>query len=313
MFERKDDVCTAGEIAEFLKARLHGYDCAIVQPCSLDRLKNNSLLCFGKGVSNDQYDFSQLDSYSEMLVILWDEFPRRPNCSYILSKEPRLDFVRVLNEFFVRHEKPSIHPTAIIEKGAIIGRDVLIGSHTYIGSKVRLGDSCRIYHNVSILGDVEMDSGCVVKSNAVIGSEGFSFVTGETGLDHFPQTGQMVTGKNGWIRSNSTIEQAEINSTIIEDDVKIGDLVQVGHSVLIGRQSQITAGTVICGRARVGSGVWLAANATINNAVHVGDFAYVGLGAVVLKDVDPWTVVVGNPARFLKKRDEIDQFDDRIF
>jgi UDP-3-O-[3-hydroxymyristoyl] glucosamine N-acyltransferase len=312
MFESKEDACTAAEIAEFLQAELQGRNCAVYQGCSLDNMKDNSVIWLGKRAADRHYDLGQLDNFTEMLVILWDQFPGRPNCAHILSKEPRLDFVRVLNKFLVTHEKPGIHPTAVIEKGAVIGGNAIIGAHTYIGPKVRLGDNCRIYHNVSILGDVEMGSGCVVKSNAVIGSEGFSFVTGSNNLEHFPQTGRIVIGNNVWIGSASTVERAAIDATTIEDDVKIDDLVQIGHNTTIGRLSQITAGVVICGRARVGSGVWIAPNSTINNAVHVGDGAYVGLGAVVLKDVEPGTVVVGNPARFLKKREEIDGFDDRI-
>lgn len=312
MFESKADACTASEIAEFLQAELHGRNCAVYQACSLDQMKNNSLLWLGKRACDRNYDLSQLDNYAEMLVILWDQFPGRPNCAHILSKEPRLDFVRALNQFLVTHEKPGIHPTAVIEKGAVLGRNVLVGVHSYIGPKVRIGDNCRIYHHVSILGDVEMGPGCVVKSNASIGSEGFSFVPHGEQLEHFPQTGRIVIGRNVWIGSASTVERAAVDTTTIEDDVKIDDLVQIGHNSSVGRFSQITAGVVICGRARVGSGVWVAPNSTINNAVHVGDGAYVGLGSVVLKDVDPGTVVVGNPARFLKMRQEIDGFDHRI-
>jgi len=312
MFEPKQDACTAAEIAKFLGTELHGRDCAVYQGCSLDQMQDNSVLWIGKRARDQGYDLSQLDAYVEMLVILWDQCPARPNCAYVLSTQPRLDFVRVLNEFLVYREKPGIHPTAIVEKGAVVGKDALIGAHSYIGPKVRIGDNCRIYQNVSILGDVTIGPCCVVKSSAVIGSEGFSFVTGGRGLEHFPQTGRIVIGANVWIGSGSTIERAAINATTIEDEVKIDDLVQIGHNTTIGRQSQITAGVVVCGRSHVGRGVWIAPNATINNGVRVGDDAYVGLGAVVLKDVEPGTVVVGNPAKFLKQRKDLDAGDDRV-
>jgi UDP-3-O-[3-hydroxymyristoyl] glucosamine N-acyltransferase len=314
VFELKRDARTAEEIANFLKAELNGSNCVVCQPCSLDELKDNSVLWVGKPARDHKYDLSRLDAHSEMLVILWRQFPGRPDCSYILSDEPRLDFARVLNEFFVTLEKPYIHPTAIIQRGAAIGRDVLIGAYTYVGPKVRIGDNCRIYHNVSILGDVRIGSGCVVKSNAAIGSEAFGFVMGRDGLVHFPQTGRIIVGDNVWIGSNSTIERAAIDATVIENEVKIDDLVQIGHNTMIGSRSLICAGVIICGRARVGGGAWIAPNATISNAVTVGDGAYVGLGAVVIRDVDPGIVVVGNPARFLKKRGEAetDHPDSRV-
>jgi UDP-3-O-[3-hydroxymyristoyl] glucosamine N-acyltransferase len=141
MFESKEDASTAGEIAEFLQAELQGRNCAVYQACSLDNMKDNSLLWLGKRASDRGYDLSQLDKYNELVVILWDQFPGRPNCAHILSKEPRLDFVRALNQFLVTHEKPAVHPTAVIEKGAVIGGNALIGAHTYIGPKVRIGAS----------------------------------------------------------------------------------------------------------------------------------------------------------------------------
>lgn len=312
MFERRPDAVTAGEIAEFLRSELHGRNCALYQPCSLDHIRDNSILWLGSRSKDHGFDLSRLSAFGEMLVILWDRFPGRPECSYILSQEPRLDFVRTLNEFFVTRENPGIHPTAVIEKGAVVGGDALIGPHVVIGPKVRVGDKCRIYQGVSILGEVEIGSGCVIKPNAVIGSEGFSFVTGSEGLEHFPQTGRIKIGDRVWIGAGATVERAAIDDTLIEDHVKIDDLVQIGHNTVIGRGAQVTAGVVVCGRARVGKGAWIAPNATINNAVVVGDGAYVGLGAVVLRDVEPGAVVVGNPARFLKKRSEIDGADDRI-
>jgi UDP-3-O-[3-hydroxymyristoyl] glucosamine N-acyltransferase len=300
VYERKTDSYYADEIARFLGRKLHGENCVILQPCSLENIRDSSVLFICKRVAGEGFDVGSLAGHSDLLVIVQRGFRSRLTCSYVVSPEPRLDFVRVLCHFFVKRPVPQVHPTAIVERGAVLGRDVLIGAHTYIGPEVQVGNNTMIFNNVVVTGRVEIGARCVIKSNATIGSEGFSFVTASRHLDHFPQIGRIVIGRNVWIGANTTIERAALDATTIGDDVRIDDLVQIGHNVSVGRAAQITAGAIICGRARIGPRVWIAPNACVDSAVAVGRGAFVGLGAVVLKDVKPSTVVAGSPARFLK-------------
>jgi UDP-3-O-[3-hydroxymyristoyl] glucosamine N-acyltransferase len=300
VYERKTDSYYANEIARFLGRRLHGENCVILQPCSLENVQDGSVLFVCERVAGEGFRAELLAGHSDLLVIVPRGFRAKLNHSYVVSPEPRLDFVRVLCQFFVKQPKPQIHPTAIVEKGAVLGHDIYVGAHSYIGPEVNVGKGTMIFNNVVITGKVDIGAHCVIKSNATIGSEGFSFVTASTHLEHFPQIGRIVIGRNVWVGSNTTIERAALDVTTIGDDVRIDDLVQVGHNVTIGRASQITAGSVICGRARIGPRVWIAPNASVDSDVVVGRGAFIGIGAVVLKDVRSATVVAGNPARFLK-------------
>lgn len=308
MFAKKDDACYASEIATFLGAPLQGKNCIVIEPCSLDNARQGGLLFLGRPLAQKGFDLSSMQLPSDCLAIIHDEFLSQPPCSYIKSSKPRADFVKVLNHFFARRAAPGIHPTAIIEEGALIGDEVLVGPHVHIGAEVTIGNRCQIFSNVVISGRVTIGDNCVIKANATIGSEGFSFVTESSDLDHFPQLGKITIGNNVWIGANSTIELAALDETVIEDDVKIDDLVQVGHNSHIGKKTQITAGSIICGRAWIGSNVWIAPNATIDSALKVGDNAWVGMGSVVIRNVDEGDVVVGNPAKFLKKRDALRAF-----
>jgi UDP-3-O-[3-hydroxymyristoyl] glucosamine N-acyltransferase len=300
MYQFKKTACHASEIAAFLERKLEGDDCVVTGPSSLEKIRNQSVLFIGQGVFERGVSLEGLIAHPELLVIVPEQLSGQVRGPHILSPQPRLDFVRVLQHFFAELPGPEIHPSAVVDPGAVLGRDVFIGPHAHIGSEAKIGDRTRILANVVVSGPVEMGADCVVKANAVIGSEGFSFVTDSENLDHFPQLGRIIIGRNVWVGSGSCIERAAIDTTIIEDDVKIDDLVQVGHNSIIGAGSQITAGTIICGRARVGRRVWIAPNACIDTGVVLGDGAFVGMGAVVLKDVEAGAVVVGNPARFLK-------------
>jgi UDP-3-O-[3-hydroxymyristoyl] glucosamine N-acyltransferase len=308
MYKQKSDAYYASEIADFLGRTLKGKNCVIYQPASLENLKDNSILFLCRRVCEEGFDVKKLEGASEILAIVYNKLSKKPNCSYILSPQPRLDFVKVLYHFFVREPQPGIHNTAIIEDGAVIGKNVFVGPNSYIGDEVKIGNNTQIFNNVVVSGKVKIGANCVIKSNTTIGSEGFSFVTESKKLEHFPQIGEIIIGNNVWLGANTTVERATLEATIIEDDVKIDDIVQIGHNSIIGKASQITAGTIICGRARIGKRVWVAPNVCIDSDVVVGDDAWVGMGAVVLKDVAKGTVVVGNPAKYLKKRKELKSF-----
>jgi UDP-3-O-[3-hydroxymyristoyl] glucosamine N-acyltransferase len=305
MYQQTMDAYYAVEIAEFLNLKLRGDNCILYHPCSLENIKDNSVMFLSKRVCVEGFDFRKLEGFSSLLLIVPDGLKEAPPCCHIVSAQPRLDFVRVLHRFFVKEVKPMVHPTATVESGAKIGRNVYIGPHVHIGSEVEVGDETQIFANVVISGKVLLGNRCVIKPNTTIGSEGFSFVTDSENLEHFPQIGVIVIGNHVWIGANSTIERAALDATTIGDDVKIDDLVQIGHNVTIGRACQITAGTVLCGRVKLGERVWIAPNATIDSDVKIGDKAFIGMGAVVLKDVESNAVMVGNPARYLKNRADI--------
>lgn len=305
MYQQTMDAYYAVEIAEFLNRKLVGENCILYQPCSLENLRDNSITFLSKRVCAEGYDFKKLEAFTSILLIVPEGLKEYPPCAYITTPQSRLDFVRILHRFFVKEVRPMIHPTAVIEEGAQIGKDVYVGPHVHIGREVKVGDSSQIFANVVISGKVNLGKRCVVKPNATIGSEGFSFVTDSENLEHFPQIGLIEIGQNVWIGANSTIERATLDSTIIGDNVKIDDLVQIGHNVKVGCACQITAGSIICGRACLGNRVWIAPNVTIDSNVTVGDNAFIGMGAVVLKAVEPNAVVVGNPAKFLKWRQDI--------
>ena len=118
---------------------------------------------------------------------------------------------------------------------------------------------------------------------------------------HFQNLGTIKIGSHVWIGSNCTIEKSQLEQTIIEDHVKIDDLVQIGHNSIIKKLSQITAGSVVCGRAQIGQGCWLAPNSVISTGCKIGDNCFVGTSSLVNKDFPKNSVLVGTPAKFLRK------------
>jgi UDP-3-O-[3-hydroxymyristoyl] glucosamine N-acyltransferase len=287
-------------IAKFLGARLEGADAIISHVTTLDDLRKGSL-AFARNFDKDTA--KAINKSKACLVICAPEYKGLLKTPHILSKNAGLAFVKTVARFFAPPRETGIMPTAMIDKKAKIGKRVFIGHNAVVGPDVSIGDNTSIGNNVVIAGKVKIGKGCTVKSNAVIGEPGFGFEVEADGTPfHFPHTGSIEIGDGVWIGAGSTVERAHITKTVIGNNVKIDDLVQVGHNCVLGENSMITSGTVLCGAAVIGKNAWIAPNTSVKEKVKIGVGAFVGLGSVVIRDVPANTVVVGNPAAILKRK-----------
>ena len=309
MYKQRKNKVSVKKIADFLKTNYKGKDFDVTSISSLNNVKNNSLLFYSEMINsqfkikdNLHYDLKKLEKYKNIVLIATENIKKKVSVPVISSKNPRLDFQRTVMKFFTEDEfKPDIHKTAIIEKTANIGKNVYIGSHCYIGNNVTIGSNTKILSNTSIYGNTRIGFNSVIKSNTTIGSEGFGFSFTGDELFHFASLGSIIIGNNVWIGSNCTVEKAQIDKTIIEDHVKIDDLVQIGHNAIIKKFSQIAAGTIISGRVKIGVGCWIAPNVVVDNGNEIGDNCLVGSLSLVKTNFPKNSIIVGSPARLLKK------------
>ena len=309
MYQPRKNKISVIKIAKFLKASYTGQDFDITSLSSLNNIKKNSVLFYSDIINskfklkdNVVYDLKKLEKFENIVLITTDDIKKKINVPIISSVNPRLDFQRVVMEFFTEDEfKSSIHKTAIIEKNSIIGKNVYIGSHCYVGNNVKIGNNAKIFSNTCIYGKTEIGSGSIILSNTTIGSEGFSFSFADDEFFHFPSLGSIMIGKNVWIGANCTVEKSQIDQTIIEDDVKIDDLVHIGHNSILKKSTQIAAGAVISGRVKVGKGSWIAPNAVIDNGCEIGDDSIVGSSSLVRSNFPKNSIIIGSPAKLLRK------------
>ena len=288
------------KVATFLQKKYVGKNVDIRFFSTLDKIEPNSIV-FAKKYSDELVE--KLNDHLDILVIAINDYQNKLKCPHILSANPRLDYLRVIDHFFnSKEKKKGIHPSAVIEQEVGLGQGVYIGANCYIGKDVNIGDNTEIHHNVVILGNVSIGRDCYIKSGAVIGEEGFGFEVNEEGIpEHFPHAGKIEIGNNVFIGSNTTIERGTIGATIIEDNVKIDDLVQIGHNSRTGKNTMITVGAVLCGGVIVGNNCYVAPHVTVREKVVVEDDCFLGMGAVVLKDVTTGTTIIGNPGKVLVK------------
>jgi UDP-3-O-[3-hydroxymyristoyl] glucosamine N-acyltransferase len=192
-------------------------------------------------------------------------------------------------------ERVSIQPHAVIEAGAGIGDDTIIGAGSYIGHETIIGPGCLIYPRVTIRERSRIGSRVIIHSGVVIGADGFGFEMVDGQQEKIQQFGTVQIDDEVEIGANTTIDRARFGRTWIQQGVKIDNLVQIAHNVVVGKNSIIVAQTGISGSARVGERVTMAGQVGIVGHVEIADGSVIGAQSGVSKSV-PGGVWFGYPA-----------------
>jgi len=182
-------------------------------------------------------------------------------------------------------ERVSIQPHAVIEAGARIGDDTIIGAGTYIGHETVIGSACLIYPRVTIRERSRVGLRVIIHSGAVIGADGFGFEVVDGRQKKLQQLGFVQIDNDVEIGANTTIDRARFGRTWIQEGVKIDNLVQIAHNVVVGKNSIIVAQTGISGSTRVGERVTMAGQVGIAGHVEIGDGTVIAGQSGVSKDL----------------------------
>jgi UDP-3-O-[3-hydroxymyristoyl] glucosamine N-acyltransferase len=235
----------------------------------------------------------------------------------ILTQNPSLAFVKIISMFTPDDAgHPSgIDYTAVIGKNVSLGKDVTIGAYSVIGDNVTIGDNViiyagcyighhtkigsqtLIYPHVSIRERISVGRGVIIHSGAVIGSDGFGFITIKGAHHKIPQVGTVQIDDDVEIGANVTIDRSRFGKTVIGRGTKIDNLVQIAHNVSIGENALIVAQVGVAGSVIIGNNVTLGGQAGLVGHITIGDNAVVTGQSGVAKSVPADTMVSGYPAR----------------
>ena len=221
----------------------------------------------------------------------------------IRSSESKHAFFSSIEHFFEQSEdKPAIGAFTYIAPGVKLGKNVRIGHNCSLDGDIEIGDNTIIWNNVSIVNRVKIGSNSEIQSGCVIGQDGFGYTEDEnhikTMVKHF---GGVSIGNHVLISSNVCIVRGTIDDTVIEDGVKIDNLSHVAHNCVLGENAAMAFPCFLGGSSRIEQNGYIA-QGVIRNQCVVHENGFVGMGAVVTKDVPANTIVVGNPAKpFIKK------------
>jgi UDP-3-O-[3-hydroxymyristoyl] glucosamine N-acyltransferase len=188
----------------------------------------------------------------------------------------------------------------LVGAGAKIGRGTSIGPYSVIGPGCAIGRGCSIGSHVTI-GFALIGDRVRILAGAVIGEPGFGVTAADGATVDIPQLGRVIIQDNVSIGSCTCIDRGAWDDTVIGENTKIDNLVQIAHNVRLGRGCLLAAMTGISGSCNVGDGVAFGGGAGIADHVNIGDRARVAADAGVMRDIPAGEMWVGSPARPSRK------------
>lgn len=221
------------------------------------------------------------------------------NTVLIRSRNPKNDFINVINHFFpLKDHAIIVDPSSKIHPSCILGNNPSIGANVVIEENVRIGDNCEIEANAVIKKGTIIGNNVRIKSCAVIGGSGFGYEKGEGEISYqfLPHFGRVIIEDNVDIGSNTCIDRGSLSDTIIRKGVKIDNLVHIAHNVDIGENTLVIACSMVAGSVVIGENSWIAPSASIRNGIKIGKNSTVGLGSVLTNDIGENQKVLGVPA-----------------
>ena len=175
---------------------------------------------------------------------------------------------------------------AVIEAGARIGADCQIYPQVYIGDGVTVGDGTILYPGVKIYEGCVIGSRCILHAGAVIGADGFGFIPNAAGgFDKIPQLGNVVVEDDVEIGANTCIDRGALQDTVIEDGVKLDNLIQIGHNVHIGKHSAMAGCVGVAGSATIGAHCTVGGGAIVLGHLELADNVHISAATVVTRSL----------------------------
>lgn len=218
----------------------------------------------------------------------------------LVVTKPYLAYARLSRLFDPRPVTDvGIHPSAIIDSSARLGQDVRIAANVVVGAQVTVGDGAEIgagsvignevvigagsylAANVTLYHGVIVGRDCILHSGAVIGADGFGFALAGREWAKIYQLGSVILGDRVEIGANTTIDRGALDSTFLDDGVKVDNLVQIGHNVRIGKNTAIAAQAAIAGSTILGENctiagcVGISGHLTLTDNVHISAMSMV--------------------------------------
>ena len=265
----------------------------------------------------DRRYLSELGATGASACFIGAEFAERlpAGCLPLVTSEPQTAYARAAMRLHrSRRLGPGdapVHPTATLEEGVVlhhgvvigagarIGRGTEVGPNTVIGPGVAIGRDCVIGSNAAI-GFALIGDRVRILSGAVIGEAGFGIAAGRSGAIDIPQLGRVVIQDNVTIGACTCVDRGAWEDTVVGENSKIDNLVQIAHNVQLGRNCILAGHVGLSGSVVVGDGAMFGGRAGIADHVTIGAGAQITAASGVMHDVpagERWAGIPAKPVR----------------
>lgn len=268
-------------------------------------------------LANKKYTNYIYDTHATAVIVGNDFVPEHEvSVTLIRVADPYLAFASLLKQYNqMQLSKKGVDPLAFISPSATIGKDCYIGPfafvgdnavvgdnakvypQTYVGDNVKVGSNTTLFAGVRLYHDVVVGNNCIIHSGAVIGADGFGFApTADGGYEKIDQIGNVVIEDDVEIGANTTIDRATLGSTFIHKGVKLDNLCQIAHNVVVGSNTVMASQSGIAGSGKVGSHCVIAGQVGIVGHIEVGNNVTVAAQSGVTRNFPDNVTILGSPA-----------------
>jgi UDP-3-O-[3-hydroxymyristoyl] glucosamine N-acyltransferase len=277
-------------------------------------------------LSNPKYEQFVYTTQASAIIVKKDfALKKEIGSALILVDDPYISFTLLMEEYhkLISFQKSGIEQPCFIGENSTVGKNIYRGAFSYIGNNVAIGDNVKIYPHayigdnvivgdntiihpgVKLYSDTRIGKNCVIHSGTVIGSDGFGFAPQEDGsYKTIPQLGNVIIEDNVAIGGNTVIDCATLfgDSTVIHQGVKLDNLIQVAHNVVIGKNTVIAAQTGISGSSKIGENCVIAGQVGIAGHLTIANRTSFGAQSGILKSITKENEkLIGAPAFDVKE------------
>ena len=179
----------------------------------------------------------------------------------------------------------SIGAFAFVGAGAVVGEGVVVGSHVHLGTDACVGENSWLKARVTLSDGCRIGRRAIVHSGAVIGADGFGFAPHQGRWEKIEQLGAVLIGDDVEIGANTCIDRGALEDTVLEDGVKLDNLVQIGHNVRVGRHTAFAGCVGVAGSARIGAHCTAGGGAIILGHLEIVDHVHITAATVISRSI----------------------------
>ncbi len=206
----------------------------------------------------------------------------------IITDDPYLYFARLTRLWrrsLPQPARPRIHPSAVIDPEALIAEDAVIGPLCVVERGAEIGPGTWLKSRVTVGENCKIGARCLVHSGVVIGADGFGFAPHQGQWEKIEQLGAVRIGNDVEIGANTCIDRGALEDTVIEDGVKLDNLIQIGHNVQVGQHTAMAGCVGVAGSAKIGAHCTVGGGAVVLGHLSLADHVHISAASVVTRSI----------------------------
>jgi UDP-3-O-[3-hydroxymyristoyl] glucosamine N-acyltransferase len=240
-------------------------------------------------LSNPRYQQQLLASHAACVIVapqMREAAVSRGAC--IVTDQPYLYFAKLTQLWkhgTNRRSQGFVHPSAIVDAESVVHPTASIGALCVVERGARIGAETVLKSRVTVSEDCVIGDRCILHPGVVIGADGFGFAPNGDTWEKIEQLGAVLIGNDVEIGANTCIDRGALQDTIIEDGVKLDNLIQIGHNVRVGRNTAMAGCVGVAGSATIGEHCTVGGGAIILGHLSLGAHVNISAGTLITKSI----------------------------